>query len=265
MNAHSHPPGPLLVVSLVSHGHGPMVQRLLEDMARLSSATVARVVLTLNLPEGDPIAPQGGWPFALDILRNAVPQGFGRNHNQALQRASEPFVCVLNPDIALPYGDPFAELVQVAGQNGVGCAYPLQRDAQGRLQDSERMLPTPLALWRRRVLRQPMAPGAPVEWVNGACMVMPHALWRELGGFDERYFMYCEDVDLCLRIRLAGKALVRAPVQVRHEAQRSSHRQWRALAWHVASLLRLWQSPVYHQAQKMLPVDTKTPDRMRGS
>lgn len=258
-------PGRPLVVSLVSHGHGPMVQRLLEEVAQLGSATVTRVVLTLNLPEADPRAPQTGWPFALDIRRNGLPLGFGANHNQALMNAQEPFVCVLNPDIALPYGDPFAALVSVAAQAGVGCAYPVQRGAQGQLQDSERMLPTPQALWRRRALRQPVAPGAPVEWVNGACMVIPQALWAELGGFDERYFMYCEDVDLCLRIRLAGKRLVRAPVQVLHEGQRSSHRQWRALAWHVASLLRLWRSPTYRQAKTLLLADTTTPDRIRGS
>jgi N-acetylglucosaminyl-diphospho-decaprenol L-rhamnosyltransferase len=265
MNAPPLSPGPCLVVSLVSHGHGPMVQRLLEDMARLSKATVARVVLTHNLPEDEPIAPQGGWPFALDIVRNAAPQGFAHNHNKALKGASEPFLCVINPDIALTYGDPFAELVQVAAQGDVGCAYPLQRDVHGHLQDSERTLITPQALWQRRVLRKPLGPGAPVEWVNGACMVIPRALWGQLAGFDERYFMYCEDVDLCLRIRLAGKRLARAQATVQHEAQRSSHRQWRALAWHVMSLLRLWNSPVYRQAQRMLPADTKTPHRISGS
>lgn len=265
MNVLLHPPGPSLVVSLVSHGHGPMVQRLLEDMARLSAATVARVVLTLNLPEAGPRPPEGGWPFALDILRNPTPQGFAHNHNQALRGAGEPFFCVLNPDIALAYGDPFATLVQVAAQSDVGCAYPLQRDVQGQVQDSERTLPTPAALWRRRVLRQPEDSGARVEWVNGACMVIPRPLWEQLAGFDERYFMYCEDVDLSLRIRLAGKRLARVPATVQHEAQRSSHRQWRALGWHLMSLWRLWNSPVYRQAQRMLPTDTNTPDRISGS
>ena len=205
-----HPRNPL-VISMVSHGHAPLVQPFLEALARLSAATVSRVVLTHNLPEDDPREPPGGWPFTLQIRRNARPMGFGANHNRALADASEPFVCVLNPDVALPYGDPFAALVQAADAAGVGCAYPMQVDAAGQVQDSERTLPTPLALWRRRVLRQLPRAGAPVEWVNGACMVLPRTVWEAVDGFDEGYFMYCEDVDLCLRTLELGWRILYCP------------------------------------------------------
>lgn len=235
----------------MSHGHGALVQQLLHSLAARSAGAVARVVLTLNLPEAEPAAPAGGWPFALDIVRNAQPLGFGENHNRALASAPEAFVCVLNPDVQLCAGaEPLGALVQAAAQPGVGCAYPVQLDGAGRLQDSERELPTPLALWRRRVLRRPEAG---VDWVNAACLVLPQPVWQALGGFDTSYFMYCEDVDLCLRIRLTGLALVRAPVQVVHAGQRASHRRWLHLQWHVRSLLRLWRSPVYRQARQMLP------------
>ena len=246
----SPPPLRSLVVSIVSHGHGALVQQLLHDMALLAGGSVARVVLTLNLPEAEPIAPTQGWPFTLDIVRNAQPSGFGANHNQALAGAQEAFVCVLNPDVLLAQGNPFAALVDLAAQPGTGCTYPVQLNEEGQFQDSERELPTPKALWRRRVLRQPETA---VDWVNAACLVMPQPVWQSLGGFDTSYFMYCEDVDLCLRIRLAGLALVRAPVQVVHSGQRASHRRWAHLQWHVRSLLRLWRSPVYRQARQMLP------------
>ena len=246
----SHTPLRALVVSVVSHGHGDLVQPLLHNMALLAGGSVDRVVLTLNLPEAEPIAPAQGWPFALDIVRNAQPAGFGANHNQALSGATEAFVCVLNPDVVLAEGNPFAALVELAAQPGAGGVYPMQLDATGKLQDSERELPTPQALWRRRVLRQPETG---VDWVNAACLVLPQPVWQALGGFDEAYFMYCEDVDLCLRIRLAGLALVRAPVQVVHAGQRASHRRWSHLQWHVRSLLRFWRSPVYQQARQMLP------------
>ena len=235
----------------MSHGHGALVQQLLHSLAGRSAASVSRVVLTLNLPEAEPAAPPGGWPFALDIVRNPQPLGFGANHNQALAGAAERFVCVLNPDVQLCAGpEPLAALVQAAAQPGAGCAYPEQLSAAGQLQDSERELPTPRALWRRRVLRQPETG---VDWVNAACLVLPQPVWQALDGFDTSYFMYCEDVDLCLRIRLAGLALVRAPVQVVHAGQRASHRRWTHLQWHVRSLLRLWRSPVYRQALQMLP------------
>jgi len=248
-----------LVVSVVSHGHGPLVQRLLDDLARLSSATVRRVVLTLNVPEAPPLPPAGGWPFALQIRGNARPVGFGTNHNRALAGATEPCVCVLNPDITLACGDPFAALVQLAAAPGIGCAYPVQIDAQGRRQDSERALPTPRALWRRRARR---LPETRLDWVNAACLVLPQPVWQSLNGFDEGYFMYCEDVDLCLRLRLAGFRLARAPAQLVHAGQRASGRRLNHLCWHLQSLWRLWNSPVYRQAQRLLASDRAITDRI---
>ena len=240
-----------LVVSVVSHGHGPAVQPLLWALAagvQAQASGVCRVVLTLNVPEPEPVPPLGGWPFVLQIVHNSQPLGFGANHNRALAEAMEPFVCVLNPDVVLTDGDPFAALVLAAAMPGTGCAYPVQVDAQGRVQDSERALPTPRALWRRRALgRQEVR----VDWVNAACLVLPQPVWQAVGGFDESYFMYCEDVDLCLRVRLAGLALVRAPVQIEHSGQRASHRRWAHLRWHIGSLLRLWRSPVYRQARQL--------------
>ncbi|WP_305807222.1 hypothetical protein, partial [Stenotrophomonas sp. YIM B06876] len=94
-----------LVVSVVSHGHGAQVQQLLWQMAQCQALHGARVVLTHNLPEPAPRAPQGGWPFALEVACNAAPQGFGANHNDALRNATEPFVCVLNPDVQLLAGE----------------------------------------------------------------------------------------------------------------------------------------------------------------
>lgn len=248
----------VLVVSIVSHGHGALVERLLMQMSRLGSSTVARVVLTQNLAEPQPVPPPGGWPFTLDVVRNAVPRGFGDNHNRALAGASEPFVCVLNPDVVLLAGaDPFAALVHSAALPGAGCAYPEQVDLQGEHQDSEREWPAPFALLRRRILRRP---DGRVDWVNAACLVLRLGTWRGLQGFDAKYFMYCEDVDLCLRLRLAGLSLVRAPAVVEHAGQRASHRHWRHLAWHVGALVRLWCSPAYYKGRHLQGPERAKPE-----
>ena len=253
--------GPL-VVSVVSHGHQLQVQTLLNDLAQFSAATVARVVLTLNQPEAEPQAPAAGWPFVLQIVHNARPLGFGANHNRALAGAAEPFVCVLNPDVRWNGSDPLWAMVQAAAQPGVGCTYPAQFDEAGNRQDSERDLPTPIALLRRHMLRRREAR---VDWVNAACLVLPQSVWQRLAGFEEAYFMYCEDVDLCLRLRLAGLALVRTPAQVVHAGQRASHRRWAHLRWHVQSLLRLWRSPVYRQACQLLRAQGKGADTIGRS
>ncbi|WP_240939190.1 glycosyltransferase [Diaphorobacter sp. HDW4A] len=229
------------------------MSELLNDLKRFSACSIHRVVLTLNKPlevVSVPGGPDGDWPFELQVRRNESPLGFGENHNRALSGAMEDFVCVLNPDIRLS-ADPFAALVATAAQTGVGCAYPTQVDEAGRVQDSERALPTPVALWQRRALGQSEKR---LDWVNGACLVLPASVWKQVRGFDERYFMYCEDVDLSLRIRLAGWRIVRAPVQLIHAAQRASGRSLSHLVWHVSSLLRLWTSSVYRQARQLPPM-----------
>lgn len=244
-------PFPFIALSVVSHGHGEMVQHLLDALARHSTegAVVSRVVLTLNLPEPAPVEPRGGWPFVLELRHNPAPQGFSANHNAALAGATEPLVCVVNPDVDLRGGNPFPALVSAVERPGVGLAYPIQVDEQGRVQDSEREVPTPWSLLRRYALGRREARA---EWVNAAMWLLPSQVWQGIGGLNTAYFMYCEDVELCLRLRLAGWTLARAACVVGHAGQRASHRRASHALWHIRSLLRLWTSAVFWRACALL-------------
>lgn len=247
---HPHP----LVVSIVSHGHGPMILQLLADLARECQARcwVTRVVLTLNIPEPSP--PLAGWPFTLELIHNKEPRGFGVNHNRAFAGATETYVCVLNPDVRLLAGEQvIEELTHAAGMHSVGMAYPGQVGEDGVAQDFERALPSPWALLRRYLSARRLE-GA--EWVNAACLVVRREVWEQLSGFDERYFMYCEDVDLSLRVRLAGLTLTRVDAVVVHSGQRASRKSPRHLWWHIVSLLRLWRSPIFYKACRLLQPST---------
>lgn len=90
-----------------------------------------------------------------------------------------------------------------------------------------------------------------MEWVNAACLVLGRDSWMRLRGFDEGFYMYCEDVDLCLRLRVLGGELRRGELPVVHAGQRASRRSLRHGTWHVASLLRLWSSPAYRKARAL--------------
>lgn len=228
-----------------------MVQHLLGSLAQQASegAGVSRVVLTLNLPEPEPLAPAGGWPFVLQLRHNSEPQGFSANHNAALADASEPLVCVINPDVDLSVGNPFPALLRAVQRQGVGLAYPMQVDEHGQLQDSERELPTPWSLLRRYAVKRRETRA---EWVNGAMWLLPTPVWQGIGGLNTAYFMYCEDVELCLRLRLAGWTLARADAVVGHAGQRASHRRAGHALWHIRSLLRLWTSAVFWRARALL-------------
>jgi len=100
---------------------------------------------------------------------------------------------------------------------------------------------TPLALVRRRLFRRH---DTRVDWISAAFWLVSAPVFRQLGGFDERFFMYCEDTDFCLRMQLAGFGFKRAGASVVHQARRGSGIEGRHLAWHLRSLLRLWTTPV---------------------
>lgn len=236
-----------MVVSIVSHGHGQTVLNLLRQIARQGESCVARVILTLNVPEPELMPALQDWRrqapgLPLTVVANPAPQGFGRNHNRALGDAQEPFFCILNPDIRLLQEDSIALLLQTLRQPQAGLAYPVLLGSDGRWQDNERSLTTPWSLFLRRALGREERR---VDWVSGACMLVSARTWRALGGFDERFHMYCEDVDFSLRVRRLGLALCRAPVRMEHQARRDSRKRWRYLAWHLHSMMRLWLLPSF--------------------
>ncbi|MGE3347349.1 MAG: glycosyl transferase [Ramlibacter sp.] len=230
-----------VTVSVVSHGHEALLQRLLEQIEATGSGLVAHVILTHNLPAGPTEPPPGGWSFEWTELFNARPAGFGANHNRAFTHCKTRFYCILNPDVDLIDPSVWRALMSCAWEQNAGCVYPKLLDTDGSPQDHERAAVTPAALFRRHFLRQPEVCR---DWVSAAFWLVPSTVYQQLGGFDESYFMYCEDTDFCLRLQLGGWALARCEAVAVHAASRSSRRKFSYFLWHVRSLIRLWSGTV---------------------
>lgn len=223
-------------------------------MAAFGGREIAEVILTLNVPEEslvDWIA-QHDWPFALTLIRNDKPLGYGANHNQAFERCHTPYFCVLNPDIRFTR-DPFPQLIATLRQVGVGCTYPMQSEERGKPIDRMREVPTPQALLRRYLVPGYRYRAQLRHWVNGSFMLFSSDVFKQLGGFDTGYFMYCEDVDICLRLSQAGYQLRLVPnAIVQHVAAHASRKSWHHFRWHLQSLWRLWHSKAYRQARRSI-------------
>lgn len=243
-------------VSVVSHLQIELVSHLLDDLERCCQGSRFELILTLNLDEVLPFS-RDQYSFPIQIVRNAQPLGFGANHNQAFSLARGPFFCVMNPDIRLQ-DDPFIALLPCLDPSPVGVVAPRVVGVDGRVEDSARRFPSPFKILCKafgrckgsdyvieRALIYP-------DWVAGMFMLFSSAVFERLGGFDDRYFLYYEDVDICARLRLQQFDVVLCPsATVVHCAQRASHRSARYMRWHLQSMSRFFLSPVYWK--RLLP------------
>jgi len=233
-----------ITVSVVSHGHDALMQSLVQHLCTHHARWIGHLIVTHNVPGPAVPVPAGGWPFRFTELNNLRPAGFGANHNRAFASCTTDYFCVINPDVELGEAGPWSELLRQVQRPNTGLAYPILLNPDGSRQDSERETVTPAALLARHLLKRPPRR---IDWISAAFWLVPAAVYRRMGGFDEGFFMYCEDTDFCLRLRLGGWALRRADVAVVHQAVRGSRKPGRHLAWHLQSLIRLWFGPVLRQ------------------
>lgn len=238
-------------ISIISHNQVDVIDDLLVDLASQSCVSGIEVLLTLNV-ENEAFDVSIYPNLAIRIIRNHTPKGFASNNNQAFRQATAPIFCVLNPDIRLQ--DPFSlERLIAAAETEDGFVVPQIVDKGGEREDSIRANLSPWSIARRVILgKLDLRPaiqtrlGMPFFWAGGMFLVCKAKIYASLGGFDERFFMYCEDYDLSARAYLAGFSLrVIEDVQAIHDAQRASHRSMKYLRWHMRSLMRVWMSSVF--------------------
>jgi len=177
--------------------------------------------------------------------------GFGYGMNRGMEAASGDLLVAMNADAAIEKG--LGEMAAFfEAHPEVGLAGPLMRGKNGRVQDSfRRYTSVPRFAWRqlRRCLGAGgngevwRVPGAAVsvDWVIGACMVLRRETFRRTGGFDEGYFLYVEDEDLCARVRQGGEEVAFVPaMEVRYQGTRLARRRWDSARVFLRSLRRFW-------------------------
>ena len=230
-----------VTVSIVSHGQGSLVSSLLVDISRCEQ--IEKVIVTLNIPESEFTVPES-LHGRLQIIRNECPFGFGANHNKAFRLCTTKYFVVLNPDIRIGT-DPFPELLSVVADNCVGVVAPAVVNHKGDLEDSARYFPTLFRLIRRYIgLRNDCFPldgvrPLEVDWLAGMFLLFRSEVFENLRGFDERFFLYCEDVDSSVRLWKQSYRVMLCPnVRVIHDAQRASRKRVQYAMWHISSMVR---------------------------
>jgi GT2 family glycosyltransferase len=196
---------------VVSHGHADELEQLLPTLA----PQVDEVVVVANTRGS-----VGAAPVGIRVIENPRPLSLAANVNLGIAATSGEYVLSANPD-AIPEPGAVAQLVSVAdAKPRCGIAGPEMRWPDGTWQPSRRRFPTVRGtIVRRTPLRRlrgtysqadhyqleerPTEP-AEADWMLGAFLLQRRAMLEELGGWDEGYRHYCEDIDLCYRAARAG-------------------------------------------------------------
>jgi GT2 family glycosyltransferase len=172
------------------------------------------------------------------LLPQTENVGFPRGNNIALARARGDYLLLLNPDTVV-LDDALTVLVAyLQAHPAVGAVGPQLLNPDGSVQSSRRRFPTlatgffegtwldrfaPGVLRRYYALDLPDDATADVDWLNGACIMVPRAVYEQVGGMDEAYFMYSEELDWCRRIKQTGKRVVYYPqARIIHHYGKSS-------------------------------------------
>lgn len=204
------------------------LRHCLQSIRDLGGPRVREVIVIDNAStDGSPEMVQAEFPETT-LVRSQVNLGFARANNLGIQRASGRWLALVNSDVVLHAGcfDQLAAFLE--DHPRVGLAGPKVLGQDGEPQPTSCPFPTvfnclarALALdqgwqWlRRRGRGKPAAPGAQgcetVDVLSGCFWLARSAAVRQVGGLDERFFFYAEDVDWCKRMRMAGWEVVFVP------------------------------------------------------
>lgn len=242
---------PPVSIVLVNFNAGRHLRACLDSVAADLDGVEWTAFVVDNASAVDGVEAIGDWsPERLTILRNDVNRGFGAAVNQAAQAGrAAPLLWLLNPDCQVLPGAFAALSATLQSQPRCAIAAPQLLNADGTTQESARGEPTAwTGLFGRHGLLTSVLPNSrlarqnlrardlvrtaqdsiEIDWAMGASLLIRREVFDEVGGFDERFFLYWEDADLCRRIRDRGYAVRYVPaarvVHLGEESSRSARR-----------------------------------------
>ncbi|EAR07924.1 glycosyltransferase [Reinekea blandensis] len=243
-----------IFVSVISHDHYQDITQLLKPHTFHNGDDI---VVVMKDNQHCPKLRTYCRKHSIDCLTNSEPKGFGENNNDIYlycrlkhNMKDDDLFVVLNPDVIVEK-DVFLQLNQIMKEKQVRLAAPnLFRDEQMKiLEGSIRRYPMPwdfvssfiLNSQRTTIKRHHITEPSTVDWASGAFLAFRACLYKELAGFDPRYYLYCEDIDICWRARVCfNEPTYYIPhIKAIHRGHRHSHSVVSSyIRWHITSAMK---------------------------
>ena len=174
--------------------------------------------------------------------------GFGKGHNLAISHFSKHSTLhmIINPDVYFDGVSMLQFLRWMESRHDISLAIPKVLNPDGTAQNIVRNIPTPLSLIKRRLHLNYDEFDMKTEEINdipfahGCFMVFRTDVLKRLGGFDERFFMYMEDVDIFIRAKEYGKTVINPAYEIYHEYRKGSSKNLKLLGWHLSSAIKFF-------------------------
>lgn len=232
---------PALTVVTVTYSPGTHLDRFLSSLTVATDLPLQVIIADNGSVDGAPEEAVVRYP-GTRLLRTGGNLGYGTaaNRGVATVPAEQEFVLVANPDVVWGPGSIDALLEAAARWPQAGALGPLIRDPDGSVYPSARHLPSLVRggmhavvgfawkgnPWTKSYRQEHLEPTErPVGWLSGSCLLLRRKAFDAVGGFDERYFMYMEDVDLGDRLGRAGWLNVYVPSsEILHDKGHSTGR-----------------------------------------
>lgn len=229
---------PTLSIIIVSWNVRDLLRQCLRTLP-LHNAACEVLVVDSASADGTPAMVQAEFP-SVRLMASPENLGYSRGNNVGLQAAQGRYLLVLNPDTEV-LGESLAQMVAYMEDHPeVGVLGPQLRFPNQQVQSTRRRFPTLATLFFESTWLQGLAPcglleryyvrevsdteTVPVDWVVGAALLVRREAYAQVGGLDEGFFMYSEELDWQRRLRAAGWQVVYFPQAqvVHHEAQSSA-------------------------------------------
>jgi N-acetylglucosaminyl-diphospho-decaprenol L-rhamnosyltransferase len=252
MSGSTHAPGRVAAI-VVEYHSGESLERCLDS---LRDNQVDQIVVVDNGAHAASSTRSVALSSGVTLAVSGRNLGFGGGVNLGAASADAELLLICNPDIVLEPGALAYLRDRLASSERAGAVGPALLDEKGQVVQSARAFPTLQSSWQQAFLgllhpsgqrsrqyrsrNRSLAAGGVVDWVTGACILVRADAFHEIGGFDGRYFLYVEEVDLCWRLHAAGWEVLYEPrARVTHVGSVStSAHPYRAIVSHHRSLWR---------------------------